>query len=99
MLLLMVMAQELNHKTITYVYFILFHYHQVNLNNITIEGFGTAILNNGLLTSNKTDFRNNCVKYKLDYNDLGGAVRNYGVCRFNNTNFAHNYANRGWCYL
>ena len=26
---------------------------QVNLNNITIEGFGTAILNNGLLTSNK----------------------------------------------
>ncbi len=68
---------------------------QVFLNNITIAGFGTAILNNGILVCEDTNFKDNRVSYVVDFNDLGGAVRNYGICNFTHTNFVDNYANKG----
>ena len=67
----------------------------VVLNNLTITGFTTSILNNGVLICNGVTFSENEISYVYDDNDIGGAVRNYGVANFINTNFLNNYANKG----
>ena len=67
----------------------------VVLNNLTIKGFATSILNNGVLTCNGVTFSENKIDYVYDLNDIGGAVRNYGAAMFTNCNFVDNYANKG----
>ncbi len=67
----------------------------VFLNNLTITGFATSILNNGVLSCNDITFSKNKIDYVFDLNDIGGAVRNYGAAIFTNSNFIDNYANKG----
>ena len=64
------------------------------ITDITLQGFNTAIVNNGYLTAEKCCFKEN----KLDYwfcEDCGGAIKNYGYVDIKDNSFIGNYAKYG----
>ena len=67
----------------------------MTLDNVTVKGFNSAVINNGHLFANNTDFVGNEIRYFFAEDDNGGAVRNFGSCDFVNCNFNDNLANKG----
>lgn len=66
----------------------------VQLNNITVEGFNIAINNKGKLKIMNSHFNKNRVDYKFK-SDYGGAIVNEGILSVLNTTFTNNYAKYG----
>lgn len=73
-----------------------FHFANVNigatlwLDNITIRGFNTAILNHGTCQITNSVLKENKVDYIFDGD--GGAVRNWGILKCSYSSFLDNYA-------
>ena len=67
----------------------------LSLDNVTVKGFNSAIINHGRVLANNTDFVGNEIRYFFAEDDNGGAVRNFGSCDFVNCNFKDNLANKG----
>ena len=67
----------------------------LTLDNVTVKGFNSAVINHGHLFANNTDFVGNEIRYFFAEDDNGGAVRNFGSCDFVNCNFNDNLANKG----
>ena len=67
----------------------------LTLDNVTVKGFNSAVINHGHLFANNTDFVGNEIRYFFAEDDNGGAVRNFGSCDFVNCNFKDNLANKG----
>ena len=67
----------------------------LTLDNVTVKGFNSAIINHGRVLANNTDFVGNEIRYFFAEDDNGGAVRNFGSCDFVNCNFKDNLANKG----
>ncbi|WP_295609624.1 right-handed parallel beta-helix repeat-containing protein [uncultured Methanobrevibacter sp.] len=66
----------------------------VQINNLTVEGFNIAIENKGKLTITNSIFNNNKVDYKYK-SDYGGAIVNNGLLSVFNSTFTNNYAKYG----
>ena len=64
------------------------------MSNITITGFNTAIVNNGVCQFTNVTFYYNRLCYLID-KDYGGAIRNYGILKCLNCIFDTNNAKYG----
>ncbi len=64
------------------------------MNNITIEGFNTAVSNFGLCHFTNVTFRKNCMHYYIDESN-GGAIRNHNFLNCVNCTFDGNEARFG----
>ena len=69
-------------------------YQKLWMNDITIKGFNTAIVNNGVCQFRNMNFESNRESY-LFAEDLGGAIRNYGILKCANCSFTKNKAKNG----
>ena len=67
----------------------------LTLDNVTVKGFNSAIINHGRVLANNTDFVGNEIRYFFAEDDNGGAVRNFGLCDFVNCTFGDNSAKYG----
>lgn len=64
------------------------------MNNMTISGFNTAILNYGTCQIKNVVLKNNKVDY-ISEEDYGGAIRNWGILKCSDCYFLDNYAKYG----
>lgn len=69
-------------------------YQKLWMNDITIKGFNTAIINEGVCQFRNVNFESNREWY-LFTEDRGGAIRNYGILKCANCSFTKNQAKNG----
>ena len=66
----------------------------VQINDLTMEGFNVALENSGKLLVINSIFNNNKVDYRFK-EDYGGAIVNKGMLTVSNSTFTNNYAKYG----
>lgn len=66
----------------------------VLINNLTLSGFNSAIVNNGAVTCERVTFSSNIMDYVNNW-DYGGAINNQGQLKCVSCNFIDNYAKLG----
>ena len=69
-------------------------YHKLWMNDITIKGFNSAIVNRGACQFRNVTFDSNRESY-IFFEDHGGAIRNYGILQCSNCTFSKNKAKNG----
>lgn len=61
------------------------------VNNLTIDGFNCAVMNNGSVFFNNVTFSGNHVKYITDSGDDAGAISNFRLLVCNDCTFVNNF--------